>query len=44
MKLKNNIKINVVGWIGYPSIGNMIMNELDEFLFLMDGFDSLNEF
>jgi hypothetical protein len=36
MKLKNNIKINVVGWIGYPSIGNMIMDGFAGFLSLMD--------
>jgi hypothetical protein len=29
MKLNNNISINFVGWIGYPSIGKMIMDGLD---------------
>jgi hypothetical protein len=29
MKLNNNITINFVGWIKYPSIGNMMMDELD---------------
>jgi hypothetical protein len=46
MKLNNNISINFFGWIGYPSIGKMIMDGLDWILFLMDGLDwiLLNEF
>jgi hypothetical protein len=40
MKLNNNISlINFVGWIGYPSIGKMIMDGLDCILSLMDGLD-----
>jgi hypothetical protein len=44
MILNNNISINFVGWIGYPSIGKMITDGLDGILSLMDGLDSLNEF
>jgi hypothetical protein len=39
MKLNNNISINFVGWIRYPSIGNMIMDGLDCILSLMDKLD-----
>jgi hypothetical protein len=43
VKLNNNISINFAGWIGYSSIGKMIMDELDLILSLMDGLDFLNE-
>jgi hypothetical protein len=29
MKLKKKFEFNFVGWIGYPSIKNMIMDGLD---------------
>jgi phage pi2 protein 07 len=29
MKLNNNISINFVGWIRYPSIGKMMMDRFD---------------